>query len=88
LAPVPPFDPISSPTTRSAPHREPAFVFPDQAEAARGKLFNLYLDPKETHSYLTRKLAYLEVLREGMRAHLATFHAYPPKRVMGLRAGG
>jgi hypothetical protein len=50
------------------------------------RLFNLYLDPKETHSYLTRKLAYLEVLREGMRAHLATFQAYPPKRVMGLRA--
>jgi len=27
-----------------------------------------------------------EVLREGMRGHLATFQAYPPKRVMGLRA--
>jgi hypothetical protein len=26
------------------------------------------------------------MLREGMRAHLATFSAYPPKRVMGLRA--
>ena len=36
---------------------------------------------------MTRKLAYLEVLREGMRAHLATFQVYPPKRVMGLRAG-
>jgi hypothetical protein len=47
---------------------------------------DFYLDPKETHSYMTRKLAYLEVLREGMRAHLATFQAYPPKRVMGLRA--
>ena len=34
----------------------------------------------------TRKLAYLEVLREGMRAHLASFQTYPPKRVMGLRA--
>jgi arylsulfatase len=52
------------------------------------RLFNLYLDPKETHSYLTRKLAYLEVMREGMRAHLATFQAYPPKRVMGLRGAG
>jgi arylsulfatase A-like enzyme len=51
------------------------------------RLFNLYLDPKETHSYLTRKLAYLEVLREGISAHLATFKAYPPKRVMGLAAG-
>jgi hypothetical protein len=160
---VPPFDPIASPTVRIAPHREPAFVFPEQIEAARAKLddvvgrlvreleatgqlehtlmvlssdngyywlidtfsalrvgeykwmlsstsddptdahgaggftgvtqrytyprlFNLYLDPKETHSYFTRKLAYLEVLREGMRAHLATFQAYPPKRIMGLRA--
>jgi hypothetical protein len=51
------------------------------------RLFNLYLDPKESKSYLTRKLAYLEVLREGMRDHLATFQAYPPKRVMGLGAG-
>jgi arylsulfatase len=50
------------------------------------RLYNLYLDPKETHSYLTRKLAYVDVLREGMRAHLATIQAYPPKRVMGLRA--
>jgi arylsulfatase len=52
------------------------------------RLYNLYLDPKERHSYVTRKLAYLEVLREGMRAHLATFQAYPPKRVTGLRASG
>ena len=51
-----------------------------------GRLYNLYLDPKESRSYLIRKLAYIEVLREGMRAHLATFQAYPPKRVMGLRA--
>src|SRR5262245_11405556 len=97
---MPPFDPIASPTVRIASHREPAFGFPDQANAARDKLAafrarggtatcggtgnqpdvpgagrNLYLDPKETHSYLTRKLAYVEVLREGMRAHLATFQA-------------
>jgi hypothetical protein len=26
------------------------------------------------------------VLREGMRDHLATFQAYPPKKVMGLGA--
>jgi len=50
------------------------------------RLYNLYLDPKESRSYLTRKLAYLEVLREGMRAHLATFKTHPPKRVMGLKA--
>ena len=54
------------------------------------RLFNLYLDPKETHSYLTRKLAYLEVLREGMRAHLATFQSVsaearhgPPRSAAG-----
>jgi hypothetical protein len=34
------------------------------------------------------KLAYVEVLREGMRAHRATFQTYPPKRVMSLRAPG
>jgi hypothetical protein len=28
------FDPIVSPTVSSAPHREPAFVFPDQSAAA------------------------------------------------------
>jgi len=35
---MPPFDPISSPTVRIAPHQEPAFVFPEQTEAARQKL--------------------------------------------------
>lgn len=50
------------------------------------RLYNLYLDPKESRSYLTRKLAYLEVMREGMREHLGTFRTYPPKRVMGLGA--
>jgi arylsulfatase len=49
------------------------------------RLHNLYLDPKEQHSYMTRKLAYLEVMREGLRAHLASYQTYPPKRVMGLR---
>jgi len=48
------------------------------------RLYNLYLDPKETRSYLTRKLAYNEAFLEGMRRHLATFRAYPPKRAMGL----
>src|SRR5262247_2005524 len=32
------FDPIASPTVRSAPHREPAFVFPEQAAAAQRRL--------------------------------------------------
>ena len=51
------------------------------------RLYNLYLDPKETRSYLTRKLAYNEAFLEGMRHHLRTFRAYPPKKVMGLAAG-
>ena len=34
------------------------------------KLFNLYLDPKEQHSYLTRKLAYNDVFLGGIRQHL------------------
>jgi arylsulfatase len=50
------------------------------------RLFNLYLDPKESRSYLTRKLAYNEAFVEGMRQHLATFRTYPPKKVMGLQA--
>jgi len=50
------------------------------------KLYNLYLDPKETHNYMTRKLAYMEAFQLGMRQHLATFKKYPPKRVMGLAA--
>src|SRR5215469_7858017 len=49
------------------------------------RLYNLYLDPKETHSYLTRKLAYNEAFLDGMRDHLATFRTYPPKQTMGLK---
>jgi len=50
------------------------------------RLYNLYLDPKETRSYLTRKLAYNEVFLAGMRDHLRTFRDYPPKQAMGLAA--
>jgi len=49
-----------------------------------GRLYNLYLDPKETRSYLIRKLAYLESFQSGVRNHLATFKKYPPKVVVGL----
>jgi len=49
-----------------------------------GRLYNLYLDPKETRSYLIRKLAYLESFQNGMRNHLKTFKKYPPKVVVGL----
>jgi hypothetical protein len=108
---MPSFDPIATPTVRAVPHREPAFVFREQAEYmlsstsddgadvhgagrftgvtqryAYPRLFNLYLEPEESWSYLARNLACLEVLREGMRDRLATFQACPPKRLMGLRA--
>ncbi len=49
-----------------------------------GRLYNLYLDPKETHSYLIRKLAYLDAFQSGARDHLLTFGQYPPKLVVGL----
>lgn len=49
-----------------------------------GRLYNLYLDPKETRSYLIRKLAYLEAFQSGVRNHLMTFKKYPPKVVVGL----
>jgi len=50
------------------------------------KLFNLYLDPKEQHNYLTRKLAYVEAFQLGMRRHLASMKRFPGKQVMGLGA--
>lgn len=49
------------------------------------KLFNLYLDPKEQHSYLTRKLAYNEVFLGAIREHLTSLARYPGKRVVGGR---
>ena len=49
------------------------------------RLYNLYLDPKEQHNYLTRKLAYVEAFQLGMRNHLGTFKRFPPKKVMGIK---
>ncbi len=49
-----------------------------------GRVYNLYLDPKEQHSYLIRKLAYLDAFQSGLRDHLQTFAAYPPKATVGL----
>jgi arylsulfatase A-like enzyme len=48
------------------------------------RLYNLYLDPKEQHSYLTRKLAYNEAFIDGIRHHLGSVARFPGKRVMGL----
>ncbi|MFM7140490.1 MAG: arylsulfatase [Alphaproteobacteria bacterium] len=49
-----------------------------------GRLYNLWLDPKETRSYLIRKLAYLDALQNGIRDHVRTFAKYPPKSIVGL----
>jgi arylsulfatase len=49
-----------------------------------GRLYNLYLDPKETRSYLIRKLPYLDAIRAGVAGHLMTFARYPAKNVVGL----
>jgi arylsulfatase A-like enzyme len=53
---------------------------------AYARLYNLYLDPKEQHNYLTRKLAYLDAFQYGIRNHLSTFHRFPPKKVLGQGA--
>ena len=44
-----------------------------------GRFFNLYLDPKETHSYLIRKLVYIELIQRRIAEHLRTFREYPSK---------
>ena len=47
-------------------------------EYTYGKLFNLFLDPKEEHSYTIRKLVYLPVLSAINAYHRKTFEKYPP----------
>jgi arylsulfatase A-like enzyme len=42
-----------------------------------GRLFNLYLDPKETRSYLIRKLVYIETIQSEVARHRRTFHEWP-----------
>ncbi len=53
---------------------------------AYARLYNLWLDPKETHNYMTRKLTYVDVFQAGIRSHLGTFKRYPPKKVLGQKA--
>jgi arylsulfatase len=48
-----------------------------------GRLYNLYLDPKETRSYLIRKLPYLESFQSGIGNHLRSFAKHPPKQIVG-----
>lgn len=48
---------------------------------SQGRLFNLYLDPKESRSYLIRKLAYVDTFTGGIAHHLMSFAApYGPKQ--------
>jgi arylsulfatase len=44
-----------------------------------GRLFNLFLDPKETHSYLIRKLVYIELIQRAVGEHLRTFRDFPAR---------
>jgi arylsulfatase len=53
---------------------------------AYARLYNLWLDPKETHNYMTRKLTYVDVFQAGIRSHLGTFKRSPPKKVLGQQA--
>jgi arylsulfatase A-like enzyme len=50
-----------------------------------GRFFNLYLDPKETHSYLIRKLVYIELIQRTIADHLRTFREYPSRPPAGRR---
>ncbi len=47
------------------------------------RLYNLYLDPKESKSYMIRKLPYVEAFQRAMFAHAGSFAKYPPKQVVG-----
>jgi arylsulfatase A-like enzyme len=47
-----------------------------------GKLFNLYLDPKEERSYFIRKLVYADVFFDALKKHKETFKAYPAKVIV------
>jgi arylsulfatase A-like enzyme len=44
-----------------------------------GRLYNLYLDPKESRSYMIRKLVYVDTLLAEMARHRRTFRAWPNK---------
>jgi arylsulfatase len=49
-----------------------------------GTLYNLWLDPKESRNFMIRKLPYITLYEQGITRHLATFKAYPPKRIVDL----
>ena len=47
------------------------------------RLYNLYLDPKEQHSYMIRKIPYLDAFTTGLGQHFRSFGKYPAKSVVG-----
>ena len=48
-----------------------------------GKLFNLYLDPKENHAFTVRKVLLSSTFTSAGAAHSATFVKYPSKAQVG-----
>lgn len=48
-----------------------------------GKIFNLYLDPKEDHSFTVRKILLTSIFSNAYHAHQTTFQKYPPKKQVG-----
>ena len=44
-----------------------------------GRLYNLYLDPKETRSYMIRKLVYIDAIIGEIARHHGTFREWPNK---------
>jgi len=44
-----------------------------------GRLYNLYLDPKETRSYMIRKLVYIDAIIGEIGRHHGTFRQWPNK---------
>ena len=44
-----------------------------------GRLYNLYLDPKESRSYMIRKLVYIDAMLAEIARHRRTFRDWPNK---------
>ena len=57
-------------------------------EYTYGKLFHLFLDPKEEHSFAVRKLVTLPIMSAISAQHQKTFEKYPPRiQVKGADSG-
>ena len=75
---------------RSTPAASPASV----QHYGYGRLYNLYLDPKESRSYMIRKLVYIDAILAEIGRHRGTFREWPgqtaadadPRRVRRVAA--